>query len=234
MKDRRLTVEQFRGIDVSLDFASSPGEIENATAASFLYQSGYLTLRPGCTLDYSLDYPNREVYVAMSSLLTANIFGSRETVSASVSNLRNALEKKNASVVVTEFNRLLAKIPYDDYTASSRENFEIRNPETNFGEWLYRSTLLSYLHGAELRVEAELHGHKGRADMVVEFRGRVWVMELKIARGEAETKKSADEAMKQIVERGYANRYQEAILLALAIDDERRSITEFRVDINTR
>ncbi|MDR1873621.1 MAG: AAA family ATPase, partial [Synergistaceae bacterium] len=55
MKDRHLTVEQFRGIDVSLNFASTPGEIENATAMNFLYQSGYLTLRPGRSLDYSLD-----------------------------------------------------------------------------------------------------------------------------------------------------------------------------------
>ncbi|MDR0653819.1 MAG: AAA family ATPase, partial [Synergistaceae bacterium] len=47
MKDKNLTVEQFRGMGVSKDFAVSPGEIENSSAEGFLYQSGYLTLRPG-------------------------------------------------------------------------------------------------------------------------------------------------------------------------------------------
>jgi hypothetical protein len=78
MKDRKLTVEQFRGFEVSRDFASYPGEIENATAASFLYQSGYLSLRPGEIEDYSLDYPNREVLSAMSALLMANFTATRE------------------------------------------------------------------------------------------------------------------------------------------------------------
>jgi hypothetical protein len=59
MKDRKLTVEQFRGTEITRGFAASPGEIETATATSFLYQSGYLTLRPGTTSDFSLDYPNR-------------------------------------------------------------------------------------------------------------------------------------------------------------------------------
>ncbi|MCL2011064.1 MAG: AAA family ATPase, partial [Synergistaceae bacterium] len=173
MKDRMLTVEQFRGFEVSRNFASYPGEIENATAASFLYQSGYLSLRPGLIEDYSLDYPNNEVLSAMSALLTSNILGS-DAAGASVTGLKTALSGNDAAVVVKEFNRLLAKIPYDDYNASVREHFEMRNPYVNFGEWLYRSTLLSYLYGAGLRVEAELHGHKGRSDIVAEFRGHVW------------------------------------------------------------
>jgi hypothetical protein len=228
MKDRCLTVEQFRGIEASLNFASAPGEIEDATAASFLYQSGYLSLRPGRVLEYSLDYPNREVLVSMSSLLTANILGDRGAADASVSALRNALEKGDASGIVREFNRLLAKIPYDDYTASNKENFDIRYPGTNFGEWLYRSTLLSYLYGAELRVEAELHGHRGRADMVVECGGRVWVMELKVAKKGEDAGKLAEAALSQILEMGYAAPFENAESLGLAIDHERRRITEFR------
>jgi hypothetical protein len=234
MKDKKLTVEQFRHVEVPRDFASSPGEIENATALSFLYQSGYLSLRPGRTLDYSMDYPNREVLLAMSSLLTVNILGSRDTAGASISNLKNALAKRNASGVVTEFNRLLAKIPYDDYTASVKENFEIRNFGINFGEWLYRSTLLSYLYGAELRVEAELHGHRGRADMVIQYRECAWVLEFKVTSKGENAAKFADAALTQIREMGYADSFEEAILLGLAIDGEVRSITEFRVEMKSK
>ncbi|MDR3001595.1 MAG: AAA family ATPase, partial [Fibromonadaceae bacterium] len=45
MRGRSLTVEQFRGMPVSLNFAHDPGEIESAPPESFLYQAGYLTLR---------------------------------------------------------------------------------------------------------------------------------------------------------------------------------------------
>ena len=228
MKDRKLTVEQFRGFEVSRDFASFPGEIENATAAGFLYQSGYLSLRPGLIDDYSLDYPNHEVLSAMSALLTSNILDP-DTAGASVTGLKAALFGNDAAIVVREFNRLLSKIPYEDYNASLREHFEMRNPRANFGEWLYRSTLLSYLYGAGLRVDAELHGHKGRPDIVAEFRGHTWVLELKVAKKGEDAGKLADTALAQIIEKGYADSFDNAVLLGLAIDDERRSITEYRV-----
>jgi hypothetical protein len=229
LKDRKLTVEQFRGFEVSLDFASYPGAIESSTAASFLYQSGYLSLRPGTIEDYSLDYPNREVLSAMSALLTANILDSSDAAGASMTGLKRALSGNDAAGVVREFNRLLSKIPYDDYNASIRENFETRNPHIDFGEWLYRSTLLSYLYGSGLRVEAELHGHRGRADIVAEFREHTWIMELKMAKKGEDAGKLADAAIAQIIERGYAEPFDDAVLLGLAIDDERRSIMEYRV-----
>ncbi|MDR1792417.1 MAG: AAA family ATPase, partial [Bacteroidales bacterium] len=70
LKDRCLTVEQFRNFPISMEFAENPGEIDNASPEKFLYQSGYLTLREGITDDYSLDYPNTEVLNSMSKLLT--------------------------------------------------------------------------------------------------------------------------------------------------------------------
>jgi hypothetical protein len=227
MRDRKLTVEQFRGIGVTRDFAASPGEIETATATNFLYQSGYLTLRPGIGDGYTLDYPNREVLTAMSSLLSGNILGI-EAKNASVANLLEGLSRSDAEAVVREFNLLLGRIPYDDYAASLHESFTIRHPKINIGEWLYRSTLFSYLCGAGVKVEAEMHGHLGRADMVAEFGGIVWVMEIKIARG-GDADKLADEAMEQILEKGYADGYGKTVLLGIAIDDKRRAITEYRV-----
>jgi hypothetical protein len=51
-----------------------------------------------------------------------------------------------------------------------------------------------------------------------------------VARGEPETQKAAEEGMAQIVEKEYTARYGgNVVLLALAIDDERRSITEYRM-----
>ena len=73
LKDRKLNVEQFRNFPVSKDFVRSPGEMDVTPPEGFLYQSGYLTLRPGISDDLSLDYPNNEVLNSMSKLLAQNI-----------------------------------------------------------------------------------------------------------------------------------------------------------------
>jgi hypothetical protein len=65
--------------------------------------------------------------------------------------------------------------------------------------------------------------------MVVVHKGRVWVMELKVARGGDDASSLADGALAQIAEMGYAERYGGAVMLGMAIDDARRSITEYRV-----
>jgi hypothetical protein len=230
MKDRHLPVEEFRGVEVGRDFAAYPGEIENADAVSFLYQSGYLSLRPGVADDYSLDYPNREVLSSMSSLLAENILGSRAEAENSRQSLRQCLMTGDANGVVEELNRLLASIPYDDYSRAAMDTVKRKRLGMNAGEWLFRSTILSYLIGMGLDVDAEPHSSAGRADIRIKFKERVWIIEIKVARGES-TGKTADEAMKQIISKDYAARYRRATLLAIAIDDERRCITEYRVDM---
>ncbi|GHS95252.1 ATPase AAA [Synergistales bacterium] len=227
MKDKKLTVEQFRGYEVSRDFAFAPGEIETATAASFLYQSGYLSLRPGVLDDFSLDYPNREVLTAMSSLLVGNIFGDNDGLNNARNSLRQSLISDDAEGVQSEFNKLLSKIPYDDY-ASAAASAVRRGGDAR--EWIYRSTLLSYLYGMGLDVEAELHGSLGRADMIVKFRGHIWVMELKMTKHYANADLCATAALAQIKEKGYADAFDEAVLLGLAIDDEARGITAISME----
>jgi hypothetical protein len=226
MKDRHLTVEQFRGYEVSRDFAFAPGEIETATAASFLYQSGYLSLRPGVLDDFSLDYPNHEVLTAMSSLLVGNIFGDNEELNNARSRLRQSLVTEDAAGVQDEFNKLLAKIPYDDYAAAA--SAVPRGGDAR--EWIYRSTLLSYIYGMRLDVEAELHSNKGRADMVVKFRGHIWVMEIKMTKHYASAAECAAAALAQIKDKCYADGFDNAMLLGLAIDDDARAIAAISAD----
>jgi hypothetical protein len=73
LKRRQLTVEQFHGVQVSRDFVKTPGEMDISPPEGFLFQGGYLTLRPGTVNDFSLDYPNKETLDSMSQLLAKNI-----------------------------------------------------------------------------------------------------------------------------------------------------------------
>ena len=77
MKNRHLTVEQFRSFPISRDFAKSPGDMDSTPPEGFLYQCGYLTLRPGTIDDLTLDYPNTEVLNSMSALAAQNILNDK-------------------------------------------------------------------------------------------------------------------------------------------------------------
>ena len=227
MKHRHLTVEQFRNHPVSRDFAKSPGDVDTAPPEGFLYQSGYLTLRPGITDDLSLDYPNTEVLNSMSALVSENMLQYKdESYTLCRTDLLTGILTQNNKKIVAAFNRLLASIPYDDYTAAARQTISKHDYEMKPQEWLYRSSILSFLQGCGVVVNAEMHTHKGRPDLVICYRGIVWVIEIKVAFEGESAEKKAEEAYRQIVIKSYAATYPNALCLGVAIDDTVRQITE--------
>ena len=228
MKDRCLTVEQFRGMQVSRTFVNSPGEIETAPPEGFLYQSGYLTLREGVSNDFSLDYPNTEVLESMSRLVYANIMrhrgdGGDWDISAP---FMKALADGNSDLMIEMLNSLLAGIPYDDYAKSAR--LAIKLSKLPAREWLYRSTILAFLRGCGVLALAETHTSKGRSDLLVCYRGAAWVIEIKVAYDD-DGKAKAQEALEQINARQYADPFKTAKKVGIAIDDAARRINDWVV-----
>ena len=226
LKNRYLTVEQFRNFPVSIDFAKSPGDVDITPPEGFLYQSGYLTLRPGTIKDFSLDYPNTEVLNSMSALVAENMLKFKdESFSQCQTDLLTGLIKKNKEKVVAAFNRLLASIPYDDFSAAAKQSISNNDYDMKPQEWLFRSSILSFLQGCGVVVAAEMHTNKGRPDLVISYRGNVWIIEIKIVRDGENAETKAEEAYRQIIEKNYAAIYPNATSLGLAIDDEERQIS---------
>jgi AcrR family transcriptional regulator len=224
-------VEQFRNFPITRDFAKSPGDVDTAPPEGFLYQCGYLTLRPGTTNDLALDYPNTEVLNSMSQLFSQNIV--TEAVYNHFQNrLLAALMDKDADRLVDVLNRLLASIPYDDYTQAEHQDFQIDGVRFPAQEWLYRSTILAFLRGCGVMVIPEAHTNLGRSDLVVAHRGVTWVIEIKVAYAGDDPAKKAEEAFRQIENKNYAKLFPEAVCIGLAIDDAVRQITdrELRVE----
>ena len=222
MKNRNLTVEQFRNFPVSKEFAQNPGDVDKTPPEGFLYQSGYLTLRKSTSNDFSLDYPNTEVLNSMSELLTQNILTEDASVVKQV--LLSALTFGDVDKTVEMMNCLLAMIPYDDFTGAAKQSVYLGRYTFSAQEWLYRSTLFAFLQGCGVVVEAEMHSGKGRADLVISHKGKIWVIEIKVAyEGESATKK-AEEAYRQIIDNNYAKPFPQAICLGLGIDNKLRQI----------
>jgi hypothetical protein len=224
MKDRNLTVEQFRGMPVSKDFARSPGNIDAAPPESFLYQAGYLTLREGGDDCFLLDYPNTEVLDSMSRLVTENIIqsGGGEFMDFRTP-LIDALREDDCELFIETINRLLASIPYDDYINAMKQG---RRLKITAQEWLYRSTILAFLRGCGVLTFGEMHSNQGRSDLIVTCRGVTWVLEIKVAKNN-DCAEQAQEAMKQINDNQYAASYPNAKKVGIAIDDSTRQIGEW-------
>ena len=231
MKDRNLTVEQFRNLPVSKDFVRSPGDMDATPPEGFLYQGGYLTLRPGLTDDLSLEFPNTEVLDSMSALVTQNLLQYRdESYSQCRTELLTGLADKNSNKVISAFNRLLACIPYDDYGTAAKQGISANYYEMKPQEWLYRASILSFLQGCGVVVAAEMHTNKGRPDLVISFRGNVWIIEIKVAYNRKDAELKALEACQQIIDKDYDKPYPGAFYIGMAIDDSLRQITHIKTN----
>ncbi|GBU20957.1 hypothetical protein R80B4_00844 [Fibrobacteres bacterium R8-0-B4] len=226
MKDRHLTVEQFRGLQVSSDFALRPGEIETAPPESFLYQAGYLTLREGPGDDFTLDYPNAEVLNSMSEMVYKNMINGGGNFVDLRTPLVRSLADGNSERLIETLNSLLASIPYDDYTAAAKQGLAHTGSNLSIQEWLYRSNILAFLRGCGVLTFGEMHTNKGRSDLLVSYAGHTWIIEIKVARDD-NCKALAAEALKQINENQYADPYKTAKKLGIAIDDKTRQVGEW-------
>jgi hypothetical protein len=230
LKNKSLTVEQFRNYPVSEDFVRNPGEMDSTPPEGFLYQGGFLTLREGITDDYALDYPNKEVLHSMSRLVTQKYLEDRdESWTRCRSDLLRALFSTDCEIFVTVLNRLLANIPYTDFDSAARQNISDNAYNLTTQEWLYRSSILAFFQGCGVIVFGELQSNKGRSDIVLSHKGNTWVIEVKVAFKSESPADKAEEAGRQIFEKNYNKPYPNAICVGLAIDDSARQITEYRM-----
>jgi hypothetical protein len=229
LKDRQLSVEQFRGITVSRRFLRMPGYMDATPPEGFLYQAGYLTIRERKELICELDYPNTEVLNAMSALLVQNILPANNSFGNLQRIMLHAMENKNAKEMENILNALLASIPYDDFAEAGRQNIQLNNLDIQVREWLYRSTILAFARGCGVAVVAEMHTNFGRADLVISYSGNTYVVELKVAYKSENVPDKLVEAENQMKRKNYLVPYPGATGLAMVIDDTKRQITKTKI-----
>ncbi|MDR1110492.1 MAG: ATP-binding protein [Deltaproteobacteria bacterium] len=93
-----------------------------------------------------------------------------------------------------------------------------------FNESFYRANLHSFLLGAGLKAIPEIHSSQGRGDLVVEHGGKTYVIEMKVVGKASEAESAAKRGMKQIIGTGYADSYDDPILLSLAVAEDTRNV----------
>ena len=158
-----------------------------------IFQSGYLTIK---AVDrrfgtYLLDFPNREVREDLVTLLANNYLQPSEDTSSWTVDMVQALEQADLEQVRRLFTSFLASTPY-----SMRPKKNQKNRELYFHYTFYLLMRLISCY----TVYTEKQMSEGRADCIIETPGQVYIFEFKLDG-------TAEEALQQIHDRGYARAY---------------------------
>ena len=230
VKTHDIEAENFRGMVEHEDFTSVT-EIELAKPSSFLFQSGYLTVREKREELLTLDYPNKEVLSSMANLFMYSKYGNMDA-GMMRGLLGHALAKGDAEALVTCYNQTLRAIPYDIY---DREEAKYERERAkglisfNLAESFYHAVLFTMLWSSGVTTLAENHSYRGRSDIEVLHRGHVYVVELKVADGQEASVSAAEDAMSQIHAKGYADKHPGARLIGIAVDREARQVGSYKI-----
>ncbi len=195
---------------------------------ALMFQTGYLTIADevwdGMETLYTLDYPNFEVSWSLNRGLLEHVtrWGSKAMTRGR--ELADLLAANDFDGFGAQLQAYLSGMPHQWHDASEVERYE-----AHYAGMLYMA-LRSI--GVDIRVEdASSHG---RADLVALHGSQVFVLEFKMAGGESAAAAALDEAMAQIKERGYADKYRDRNepirLIGLAFGSAERNLFEMKVE----
>ena len=174
----------FTSFDISL---LADKKLKKESVYALLYYTGYLTIDTYDGTFITLDFPNREV----STSFTSNLL-SRYTDSSPSRIMWWG--KAFAEACSTGDDEAVRRSLEDYFSAFS---YELIGDER---ERFYHGIFHSIFVIASLFALSEDRGMRGRADEVLIAGSHIWIFELKVDR-------TADEALEQIEEKGYGDKY---------------------------
>jgi Predicted AAA-ATPase/PD-(D/E)XK nuclease superfamily len=166
-------------------------DIENLELIPLLFQTGYLTVKEidVMTGDMVLDYPNKEVRESMYQFLIDDLAKDpyRTHTGRTMQDLNKAFMSKDLGQVKEIINTLLADMPYHTFDKQT--------------EGLYHGLVHLIFSYLGMFVQSEVHSSRGRADAVVQTLTDIFIFEFKF-------NKTAQEALDQIYNKKYADKYR--------------------------
>ena len=173
------------------EFADYKADVERPLP--MIYQSGYLTIKDydPDVQEFMLDIPNNEVKQGFISLLANNYFKTSERANSCIRTFVKALKHGDLEQFRQSLTSFLASIPY---SMRRKENERERERYFHYTFYLILRLLSVYM------VYTEKQLSQGRADCIIEAEKFVYIFEFKLDG-------TADEALRQIEDRGYAQPY---------------------------
>ncbi len=186
-----------------------------------LYQSGYVTIKSYDRLmqEYTLGIPNKEVRVGFTEGLLPTVAGLRgsDVQMGFAARFWKALRADDTDLALRELQAYLESLPYV-------EGFKKKLEEVATAEGFYEWSFYLIFSMLNVYVQTQVKCARGRADMVVFMPDAIYVMELKL-------NGTAQDALDQINDKGYAKRYatdpRRVVKVGIGFSVEKRAMTDF-------
>jgi hypothetical protein len=197
------------------DFALDSFDVTNMEAAPLLLQTGYLTIESAQFMFnktlYKLNFPNLEIEIAfehhlLGMLTERNLLD----VSSEIVRLQMAMMANDTTEMHRVLKSHIAAIPYS-HRSDMEEN--------------YQNIIFSVFRLIGASIHNEVHINKGRVDAVIVNHDHIYIFEYKMDQ-------SADIAIAQLKEKGYATPYlsdgKPITLIGINFSKEERNIVEWK------
>jgi len=184
-----------------------------------IYQSGYLTIKD-CDLEmgtFLLDFPNNEVKKGFVTLVANNYLQPEKDSGSWARDIVGALKTGDLELLHKLLTSFLADIPY---TMRRKETERERERYFHYTFYLLMRIVSVYT------VYTEKQQSEGRVDCIVETPNYIYIFEFKLDG-------TADEALSQIEEKGYARPYEadsrKLFKVGTVFSSETGTISDFKV-----
>ena len=192
-------------------------EIESLKIESLLFQTGYVTIRDVNAPFYTLGYPNQEVRQSFTGMLfeSASALGAKGRTAGikAVMALRDGQTEK----FIEGMRSIYSEIAYSLHPRKEelKENY-------------FHTIFYLILSMSVVNMSSEVMTSRGRIDLVVEFRDKIYIIEFKC-------NQSSKEAIAQIKEKNYHQKYltygRKICLMGINFSTEKKNIEDWQAEL---
>jgi hypothetical protein len=196
-------------------------DVEHIEIAALLFQTGYLTIQKtltGSKRRYLLSYPNLEVKMSLNDEILDQYINNTQAKEINQSNVYKALVDHDLDQLEGIFYAFFSCIPYQWFVKNNMDQYE----------GFYASVFYSYFAALGLDMTAEDMTSNGRIDLTIKMETVIYIMEFKIVN----TANSKGQALQQIKERNYADKYlathKNIFLIGIEFNQVTRNIDNYQ------
>ncbi|HEB61923.1 MAG TPA: hypothetical protein ENI82_02115 [Bacteroidetes bacterium] len=190
-------------------------DVDKIELVALLWQTGYLTITKKTStlfgIKYTLNTPNREIQTSLNSLFITYLTGQVTEKLKYQEKLFDMLDKPDLDGFRDALFTLFASISYTNFINSKLYEYE----------GYYASVVYAYLASIGLDIIPEDTTNLGRMDLSAKLEDKVFIFEFKL------TEKATGNALKQIKEKRYWEKYQDfndIYLIGIEFSREKRNI----------
>ena len=190
-------------------------DIEQLEAIAILFQTGYLTIKAKNNFGlYTLDYPNAEVKESLLSYIIADLRNDQTAFTKPmVIQLYEAFNANDMAHVINLIKSIFKNIPAQIFLAQA--------------EAYYHSLIYLVFFYLGQYTQSEVNTNNGRLDCVVQTSTHIYILEFKLD-------KSAADALQQIRDRGYADKYiadpRPKLLVGINFSRVEKTVTDWQIE----